>query len=170
MKQLKIVLGILAIIFFLLEIYILFFYDNLYPMEFFLLSQLFVIGFLITSLILIYYSKFKNRKYIRHLVSAIMIFSFVIIILKNRSLNQKLEKVGIEITGKVIDKRPSKNDYTVFSEFIFRGNKYNSELRIQDKNRYKKVKIGDRMLIKFEKQNPKNNRGIRLLKNRDKIK
>lgn len=170
MRQFRIVLGIFAIIFFLLEIYILFFDDNFYPMEFFLLSQLFVIGFLITSSILIHYSKFKNRKYLRHYLATIMIFSFVIIILKNRSLNQKLEKVGIEITGKVIDKRPSKNDYTVYSEFIFRGNKYNSELRIQDRKSYKKVNIGDKMLIKFEKQNPKNNRGIRLLKYQNTIK
>jgi hypothetical protein len=139
-------------------------------MEFFFLSQLFVIGFLITSSILIYYSKFKNRKYIRHLAGAIMIFSFIIIILKNRSSHQKLDKEGIEITGKVVDKQRTKIDYLVLAEFIFKGNVYNSELRIQDKNRYKKVKIGDRIIIKFEKQNPKNNQGIKLLKNRNKIK
>lgn len=163
MKQFRIVLGIFAVIFFLLEIYILFFYDKLYPMEFFLLSQLFVIGFLITSSILIHYSKFKNRKYLRHYLATILIFSFVIIILKNRSLNQKLDKEGIEITGKVIDKERTKIDYLVLAEFNYKGNIYNSKLRIQERNRFKNAKIGDEMLIKFEKQNPKNNRGNRII-------
>lgn len=164
-KQFKTFFLFIALISLTLEFHLTFYYyRKIYDMEFLMLNLLYLSVFFISTLLVIYKTKYYNDKLFKYFFNSNFVLIFAIVFFKGYTNRKELDKYGVETFGIVTEKHRVKIGYRINSEFVFKNIKYNSELDIDMKNEFEKIKIGDTMKIKFLIDFPKNNKGIRMIK------
>ncbi|WP_335974929.1 hypothetical protein [Gaetbulibacter jejuensis] len=163
MKKFLIISGIIIVS---LEIAIyLFWYKELYNIEFFVLTGL--CHFALTSIVFGIMTEIRpkiKRKLIINISFGIFAFLFLIIFLNTTRIQNRIDKEGIYIKGIVVKKEyGAKSTPWLTTNFKYDGKTYKSNLSITDSNEFEKIELTDSVLIKFIKEYPKMNRTEKLL-------